>query len=85
MYDKEIAGKLSNEVKNSPDQYTALKALEQACELEQNKSVNTFLQRNVPTKVQESQVLVMRTQRTELATTKANKWHSKPKNRSLWT
>ena len=59
MYDQEIAGKLSSKVKSSTSEYTPEKALEKAYELQQNKSVNTFLQGNIIPKISESQILAM--------------------------
>ena len=60
--------------KNTGDTYTANQALEKACELQQNKAANTFLQQTVKYEPIENQVLAMRSQRTEMATTKSNKW-----------
>ena len=65
MYDQEMAGKLSGEVKTSKSDYTAEKALQRACELQQNKSANTFLQSSTPSEVTDNQVLAMGTQRSD--------------------
>ena len=48
----------------------------EACELQQNKAANTFLQQTVKYEPIENQVLAMRSQRTEMATTKSNKWRN---------
>ena len=76
LADQEMAGKISSEIKKQGDAYTANKALEKACEIQQNKATNTFLQQTVKYEPIESQVLAMRSQRTELATTKSNKWRN---------
>ena len=70
LADQEMAGKISSEAKKQGDAYTAEKALEKACELQQSKAANTFLQNTVKCEPIENQVLVMRSQRTEMATTK---------------
>ena len=74
LADQEMAGKISSDIKKQGDTYTAEKALEKACEMQQNKATNTFPQQAVKYKPIESQVLAMRSQRTEMATTKSNKW-----------
>ena len=76
LADQEMAGKISSEIKKHGDTYTANQALEKACELQQNKAANTFLQQTVKYEPIESQVLAMRSQRTEMATTKSNKWRN---------
>ena len=72
LADQEMAGKISSEVKKKGDAHTADKALERACEIQQNKATNTFPQHEPI----ENQVLAMRSQRTEMATTKSNKWRN---------
>ena len=95
LTDQEMAGKISSEIKKQGDAYTANKALEKACEIQQNKAANTFLQQTVKYEPIESQVLAMRSQRTEMATTKSNKWRNnrkqvptkqakQPNNRREW-
>ena len=79
LADQEMAGKISSEIKKQGDAYTADKALEKACELQQNKAANTFLQQTVKQEPIENQVLAMRSQRTEMATTKSNKWRNNRK------
>ena len=76
LADQEMAGKISSEIKKQGDAYTANKALERACEIQQNKATNTFLQQTVKYEPIESQVLAMRSQRTEMATMKSNKWRN---------
>ena len=76
LADQEMAGKISSEIKKQGNAYTANKALERACEIQQNKAANTFLQQTVKYEPIESQVLAMRSQRTEMATTKSNKWRN---------
>ena len=76
LTDQEMAGKISSEIKKHGDTYTANQALEKACELQQNKAANTFLQQTVKYEPIENQVLAMRSQRTEMATTKSNKWRN---------
>ena len=76
LTDQEMAGKISSEIKKHGDTYTANQALEKACELQQNKAANTFLQQTVKHEPIENQVLAMRSQRTEMATTKSNKWRN---------
>ena len=71
-----MAGKISSEIKKHGDTYTANQALEKAFELQQNKAANTFLQQTVKYEPIESQVLAMRSQRTEMVTTKSNKWRN---------
>ena len=74
LADQEMAGKISSKIKKQGDAYTADKVLEKACEIQQNKATNTFLQQTVKYEPIENQVLAMRSQRTEMATTKSNKW-----------
>ena len=76
LTDQEMAGKISSEIKKHGDAYTVNQALEKACELQQNKAANTFLQQTVKYEPIESQVLAMGSQRTEMATTKSNKWRN---------
>ena len=76
LTDQEMAGKISSEIKKHGDTYTANQALEKACELQQNKAANTFLQQTAKYEPIENQVLAMRSQRTEMATTKSNKWRN---------
>ena len=71
LADQEMAGKISSDIKKQGDAYTAEKALEKACELQQNKAANTFLQQTVKYEPIENQVLAMRSQRTKMATTKS--------------
>ena len=79
LANQEMVGKLSSEIKKQGDAYTADKALEKACEIQQNKAANTFLQQTVKYEPIENQVLAMRSQRTEMATTKSNKWQNNRK------
>ena len=74
-----MTGKLSSDIKKEGNAYTAEKALEKACEIQQNKAANTFLQQTVKCEPIENQVLAMRSQRTEMATTKSNKWRNNRK------
>ena len=76
LADQEMARKISSDIKKQGDAYTAEKALEKACELQQNKAANTFLQTAVKYEPIKNQVLAMRSQRTEMATTKSNKWRN---------
>ena len=76
LTDQEMAGKISSDIKKQGNAYTAEKALEKACEIQQNKAANTFLQQTVKYEPIENQVLAMRSQRTKMATTKSNKWRN---------
>ena len=76
LADQEMAGQISSDIQKQGDAYTAEKVLEKACEIQQNKATNTFLHHTVKYKPIESQVLAMRSQRTEMATTKSNKWRN---------
>ena len=76
LANQEMVGKISSEIKKQGDAYTANKALDKACEIQQNKAANTFLQQTVKYEPIESQVLAMRSQRIELAMTKSNKWRN---------
>ena len=79
LADQEMAGRINSEVKKSGDSYTAEKALGKACELQQNKAAKPFLQNNVKPEPIDNQVLAMRSQRTEMAMTKSNKWRNNKK------
>ena len=57
LADQEMVGKISSEAKKQGDAYTAEQALEKACEIQQNKAANTFLQHAVKCEPIESQVL----------------------------
>ena len=95
LADQEMVGKISSEAKKQGDAFSADKALERVCEIQQNKATNTFLQHAMKCEPIENQVLAMRSQRTKMATTKSNKWqnnrrHAPPKqaeqsnNRQEW-
>ena len=76
LANQEMVGKINSKAKKQGDAYTAEKALEKACEIQQYKATNIFLQNAVKCEPIESQVLAMRSQRTEMATIKSNKWRN---------